>query len=626
MTPGCKLKSATIDSLITTSALAKTEAIAVKDLEKEYTYAELLSFSKAVTRALKNNGVDKGDTICLMCERGFQGLAAAIGILASGAIYVPISIEYPQLRKEFIINDSNAKIIITDNKKNIPNTEQHLIFEIRELAHQASICGTETNHHPISICHTPEDAAYILYTSGSTGRPKGVVVSHQAQINTFNWMIQAFSLKKGECIPQKTPWSFTDSLWEMFLPLIYGGVVGFVSEMQIRHPVELYARLNHLHAVITQFVPPAMSVFLDDIEQQLSAPEFKNLRWVLNGGEELPRTIVERWFNIFPNVGYANSYGMTESAIYATCYFMEKPPVWGMRRIPVGKPISNAEVCILSDTGSLLTEDSIGEICVGGKSLMSEYWNQPELTEKAFAIHPENGNRLYKTGDYGAYRTDGQIAYLGRKDDQVKILGMRVELKEIQRVILDHPAVKQAYLITRGESETKTLIAFYTTGSHQVDESALTAYLRTILPPYMVPSFCINVDEMPLTEHNKTDLKKLTQISLEHNKANPGSYTFRGEIEEELSTVWRENLGHRNYGPDDPFFHVGGNSLMLIRVYGQLPQRYRNMLTIPDLLTYPTIRSLARHLLSKEKNRGKNSFTKRQNRFGRLASRRAKRT
>lgn len=625
MISGYNKNTSTIDSLITSSAIANSKAIAVKDIEKEHTYAELLSFSKSIALALKKNGVKKGDTVCLICERGFQGLGAAIGILSSSAIYVPISIEYPQLRKEFIVNDSKAKIIITEDKNNILNLDQHTVFEIRELIHQTS--GNEPNfkNNPFLETHTPEDAAYILYTSGSTGRPKGVVVSHQAQLNTFYWMIEAFSLKQGECIPQKTPWSFTDSLWEMFLPLIYGGVVGFVSEIQIRQPVDLYERLNQLNAVITQFVPPAMSVFLDDIEQHCSEPNFHSLRWVLNGGEELPRKIVDRWFNVFSNVGYANSYGMTESAIYATCYFMEKPPVWGMRRIPVGKPILNAEICILSDTGKLLGDDSIGEICVGGESLMSVYWDQPELTDKAFAVHPENGNKLYRTGDYGAYRIDGQIAYLGRKDDQVKILGMRVELKEIQRIILDHPAIKQAYLITRGENEAKMLIAFYTTGINKVDESALSAYLRTVLPPYMVPAFCIHVDEMPLTEHNKTDLKKLTQISLERNKRTPVPKTFDEGIEEQINTIWRKNLGHPNYGPDDPFFHVGGNSLMLIRIYGQLPEKYKIFLTIPDLLTYPTIRSLAHHILSKNKNNTFKPIAKERKRFGRLSARRAKR-
>ena len=619
-------RNTTVDSLIVESAKQYDNSIAVKGIEKAHTYSELLSLSKAIAIQLQSIGIKKGDKICLICEREFEGLAAAIGIILCGAVYVPISIEYPQSRKDFIISDSQANIILTDNKKNFENSERNAVFTIEKLINRFAVKSANTEFDLCSRTHSSKDAAYILYTSGSTGQPKGVVVSHKALMNTFFWMIEAFSLKPRECIPQKTPWSFTDSLWEMFLPLIYGGIVGFVSESQIRQPVSLYTRLNDLDAVITQFVPPAMSVFLDEIENHISRPLIRKLRWVLNGGEDLPRTIVDRWFNIFPSVGYANSYGMTESAIYATCYFMKKSPAWGMRRIPIGKPILNSEVHILSDTGESLEEESIGEICVGGKSLMTEYWKQPGLTDEAFAIHPETGSKLYKTGDYGAYRKDGHIAYLGRKDDQVKIFGMRVELKEIQRVILDHPAVKQAYLITRGENESKILIAFYTTGIKKLTESSLSAYLRTILPAYMVPAFCVHLDKMPLTEHNKTDLKKLKQISLERNKLDSTINHFFDETEELLNTIWLKNLRHSNYGPEDPFFNVGGNSLMLIRVYGQLPEKYRQLLSIPDLINYPTIRSLAKYILSK----GENSFDiekfRGQKRFGRLSERRLKRT
>ena len=616
----------TIDELIAKSAIHNKTHIAVRDYNKDYTYVDVLYQATSIAMALKEKGVNKGDTVCLMCERAFPGLTAAIGIMMRGAIYVPISVEYPEARKQFIVQDSQARIIITDNRADTLIQNQATVVTISDLTAPHIRTVTDKNVATVTGGHVPEDPAYILYTSGSTGRPKGVVVSHQAQLNTFSWMIHDFSLHSGECIPQKTPWSFTDSLWEMFLPLIVGGVVGFVSEHQIRNPVELYTRLNELDAVITQFVPPAMTVFLDEIERSIPLPKLPCLRWILNGGEELPRKIIDRWFNIFPDVGYANSYGMTESAIYATCYFMKEPPVWGMRRIPVGTPIHNAKIYILSDEGELLPKDSIGEICVGGQSLMTEYWKQPDLTQKAFATHPTTGEKLYRTGDYGAFRIDGQIAYLGRKDDQVKILGMRVELKEIQRVMLDHPAVKQAYLVTNGEDESKFIVAFYTTINTTVEETALLSYLRTILPIYMVPAICIHLDKLPLTEHNKTDLKMLAKIAKERNVAIPENSVFKGEMEKEISAIWKKNLGHANFGPNDPFFYVGGNSLMLIQIYGQLPQRYKNLLTIPDLLSHPTIRDISVFIHKKEKHTTDDTKINKKKRFGRLSQRRARKT
>lgn len=613
----------TIDALIVKSAVQNRANVAVRDLDKDYSYAEVLHQTFSIVMALKEKGIKKGDTVCLICKRAFPGLTAAIGIMMCGAIYVPISIEYPEARKQFIAQDSLAKIIITDNSANSILQTKTKIVTISELVKQ-KVKAAEMDVVSVTGLHAPEDPAYILYTSGSIGSPKGVVVSHRAQINTFSWMIHDFSLRPGECIPQKTPWSFTDSLWEMFLPLIFGGVVGFVSEQQIRNPVELYDRLKELDVVITQFVPPAMSVFLDEIERSVTLPKLPCLRWILNGGEELPRNIVDRWFNTFPDVGYANSYGMTESAIYATCYFMRTTPVWGMRRIPIGTPIHNAKICILSDEGEILSEDMIGEICVGGQSLMTEYWNQPELTEKAFTTHPLTEEKLYRTGDYGAYRIDGQIAYLGRKDDQVKILGMRVELKEIQRVLQDYPSVKQAYLITNGEGESKFIIAFYTTINITVEESALLSYLRSILPAFMVPTACIHLGELPLTEHNKIDLKKLVKIAKERNTFRPKYNAFNGKIEKEINTIWKNNLGHANFGPNDPFFHVGGNSLMLICIYGQLQQKYQDLLTIPDLLSHPTIKDLAGFIRQQERNTIDEPGVKTRKRFGRLSQRRAK--
>ena len=530
----------------------------------------------------------------LLCPRHTEGLSVTLGILLVGGVYVPISPDYPSIRINYIARDCASRLTVVDSscRDRCPQSQTVLLLQ-EDFDYTASEVPPWGSSRPAMAENDSSRPAYILYTSGSTGRPKGVVVSHGALMNTLAWMAEAFSISEGESIPQKTPWGFTDSLWELLLPLILGGKVSFIDEETVRDPVAVYHRLNNCEAVITQFVPPALSTFLDGVCRQIESPSLPSLRWILNGGEELPRSLVDRWFTVFPDVGYANSYGMTESAIYATCYFMKQPPVWGMRRIPVGKPITNGEITILGDGEEVLGPDQVGEICVGGRSLMTCYWGQRELTAEALILHPKTGELVYRTGDYGSLRYDGEIAYLGRRDHQVKIRGMRVELGEVERALAQHPCVKQTAVLPKGDGDAKSLIAFYTVNSEDPGESPMVSHLASILPDYMVPARCIGLDAMPLTAHSKTDRARLLQISIparvkqRKDKATPGS------IEGAIWRVWSDVLGTDDFGVEDGFFAAGGNSLLLVKVYANLPADCQGVLSIPDLLHYPTIRALA---------------------------------
>lgn len=574
----------TLDRAILRSAAATPDAVAVVDGQTEFTYAQLVKKSSCVAAELRRKQVSVGDRVCLLAQRNGDSLSAALGIMMAGGIYVPITPDYPSGRIRYIIRDCVSHSTITDGScmDKCPDAGDFLLVQ--------DITGTD--EAPLSE-EDPRRAAYILYTSGSTGQPKGVVVQHSALMNTLAWMADAFGMAAGECIPQKTPWGFTDSLWELFLPLLVGGKVVFIDEETVRDPVALYQSLNRCGAVMTQFVPPALSAFLDEVCRAEHSPVLPNLRWILNGGEELPRSLVERWFSAFPNVGYANAYGMTESAIYATCYFMKRHPAWGMRRIPVGRPITNTEIVILDEQGGVLGADQVGEICVGGKGLMSGYWAQPEVTAQVLVDDPRTGGVIYRTGDYGSWRCDGEIAYLGRRDHQVKIRGMRVELEEIEQALTRRPSIKQAVALTEGDGVAKSLIAFYTVHGEDPGEDAILAYLADALPSYMIPARCLKLNALPTTPHGKTDRAQLLRLPRSARIALRADKVLPGSIEEVIGRIWASLLGKDDFDLDTGFFAAGGNSLLMLRVLSNLPRDYQRVLTVPDLLHFPTIRSLA---------------------------------
>ncbi|MFH2053344.1 MAG: non-ribosomal peptide synthetase [bacterium] len=580
-----------IEQRILAQAMRTPDKVAIRTEGEPLTYAGLAHRAQTVAAHLEACGAAPGDSVAVVCPRGVDGLVGILGLLLAGAVYVPISPRAPRARVRDLLVRAGCRLALTHESCLGLVEEETRVLPLDQLARNP-IPGADRGFEG-GDSRGADAPAYIMYTSGSTGRPKGVVVSHGAALNTLAWMVDAFTVTAHDRFLQKTTWSFTDSIWELFLPLLVGGELAFASDDVVRDPRALYLALRESGAALTQFVPPVLQTFLDAVEVDVTRPELPQLRWILNGGEELPRSLVDRWFGLFPRVGFANSYGMTESAIYATCYFMSEPPVYGMRRIPIGRAISGAEVHVVDEFGLSVGVDSPGEICIGGRSLMDGYRGDPGLTADAFLSLPDSARRLYRTGDLGAWRPDGELAYLGRADHQIKIRGMRVEPGEIEQVLLRHDGVRQAVVVASGAGERLALRAFYTAPGRDPGERALLAHMRQLVPDYMVPARCVVLDEIPLTAHGKVDRAALAGLDAPPAVAAPDLTTEAGEVERVLVQVWTEVLGHGDFDLDAGFFDAGGNSLLLVRVFASLPEAYRRSITLADLVRHPSIRAIA---------------------------------
>ncbi|MEC0090200.1 non-ribosomal peptide synthetase [Paenibacillus macquariensis] len=599
----------TIPELFTRQASVAPERIAIKDMDSSMTYRELEQESNRIARILNRAGVEPGQLVVVMTERGMGLLTAVFGVLKAGGAYVPIDPNYPEKRIRYMLHDSACRVLVTDSANLealigfLPETvsvivclDHTSIQSDRYLVYQRADIESEDNGAWTCLA-SEQNLAYVIYTSGSTGEPKGVTISHEAVLNTLFWLQETFQLTETDVIAQKTSASFTDSVWEFFWPLIYGANISIIRSETVKDPRKLYEQLLKDEVSITQFVPAQMSLFLDEVKAEISGDPLPALKWVFNGGEALLVNMVRDWFDTFGNAKIANIYGMTESAIYATNFVIENRPAEGVLRIPLGRPISNTRVFILDHQGQLCPFNGKGEICIGGTGLTQGYWNKADLNEKAFTKHPATGENLYRTGDLGLLRSDGVLEYLGRKDDQVQIRGFRVELKEVERAVSDFHLVKETAVISEEDSYgVKSLLCYFTSSEIGLEVNDLLESLKTILPDYMIPSHFIELNEMPLTSNGKIDRKNLPKM--EGRTTRTFEYAApRNEKETVMARIWANilNKDENDIGIHDSFFEIGGTSISIVRLHRRIKQELGHDVTVADLFSYPTITAYFDH-------------------------------
>jgi len=573
-------------------------APAVKTAEKTYTYEELNRYANRIAhQILKVSTAAAGETVGLLFEHGVHMIAAILGALKAGKIYVPLSVDYPVNRLSYMLADSGASLLVTDTN-HAPfarSLTQPLGIPVVDIHGQAA--GADEEDNPAREIRQ-EQIAYILYTSGSTGRPKGVVQTHQnADYYNRNW-VRAFSISASDRMTLFSSFCHDGSVQDMYSAL-HSGACLYPLDMKNRQSTdELSGFLMEEGITIWHSVPSLFAFFANTLS---GSETFPVLRFILLGGEPVRRHEVDLFKKHFPHSMLANVYGQTESSVNAICLIKQDQRY---KKPNIGTPLEETEIFVIDDEGELVRTLEAGEILVACKHLSPGYWKNPEATENAFG-HDDELGRLYWTGDLGRLLVDGSIEFLGRRDHQVKIRGFRVEPGEIETQLLKHDHIKEAVVTAREDENGDTYLTAYIVtkpgDEKETEISLLRSYLAEELPDYMVPGFFVFLDKMPLTPNGKIDRKALPAPAV----LEPGQdFTApRDEVEKKLAAIWAGvlDIKEEDISIDADFFQVGGHSLKANIMGTRIHKAFNVPVPLRQIFKSPSIRQLAGYVKAAQK-------------------------
>ncbi|MFF0826469.1 tyrocidine non-ribosomal peptide synthetase TycA [Brevibacillus sp. NPDC003359] len=566
-----------IHQLFEEQAEAVPHRVAIVYENERLTYQELNRKANQLARALIEKGITTDSIVGVMMEKSIEYVTAILAILKAGGAYVPIDIEYPRDRIQYILQDSQTQIVITE--KNV----SQLVYDVGYRGSVVVLEEEKLDSRPDSNLHLPSkptDLAYVIYTSGTTGKPKGTMLEHKGIANLQSFFQHTFGVTPADRIGQFASMSFDASVWEMFMALLTGASLYVLSKQTIHDFIsfENYLIENEL-TIIT--LPPTYLT-------HLNPDHITTLRIMITAGSAANFPLVNRWKN---KVRYVNAYGPTETSICATIW--EAPSNTLVNQtIPIGKPIQNTCAYIVNDELQLQPIGSEGELCIGGVGLARGYWNRPDLTADKFVENPfVPGEKMYRTGDLAKWLPNGEIEFLGRIDHQVKIRGHRIELGEIESVLLKHDQIKEAVVVAREDQHDQPYLCAYFISQLEVTPTQIREYAAQKLPAYMLPSYFVKLNKMPLTPNDKVDRKALPEPDFTA-QTNSAYEAPRNQTESILATVWQEILGIEKIGIRDNFYSLGGDSIQAIQVAARL-HAYQLKLDTKDLLNYPTISQVA---------------------------------
>jgi amino acid adenylation domain-containing protein len=591
-------KEKTIFGLFEEQTLESPDAIAIRKGKKTITYDELNKRSNRLANFLIKSGVAPEDNIGLLVSRDFDMIIAMLGILKAGGAYVPIDPDYPVDRQEYIFHQSSLKMVVANNdyplKTSIPQ-QSFLKINFEDPG------AFEDTNPGLNI--SSSQLAYTIYTSGSTGRPKGVMIEHHSAVNLILWVNTCFNVGKDDRLLFITSMCFDLSVYDIFGMLAAGGSVVIAENKEIQDVHALQDMLINFQITFWDSVPTTLDYLVRNLEHEKKNYRYPGLKTVFLSGDWIPVDLPSRIKTFFSETRVISLGGATEATVWSNYYPVEKAqPTW--KSIPYGRPINNNFFYILDERFRPVPVGEIGDLYIGGVGVARGYANDPEKTNLAFVPDPFNpgfGGIMYRTGDLGRMMPDFNMEFLGRKDNQVKINGFRVELGEIESVLNGNEHVNNAVVLAKASgsgSGNKQLVS-YIVPNGKFSKDLLISYLKTKVPEYMVPAVWIVLDKMPLTSNGKIDRKSLANLESDQAPAKviaaPGTPT-----EKMLLIIWKECMGLKECGIDDNFFELGGHSLMAIQILSTLEKKIGKSFQLAILFKYPDIRSLAA-FIDKEK-------------------------
>lgn len=576
-----------IHQIIEARVAAQPKATAVIYKNIAITYHELNQRANQLARYLRKRGVKPDLPVAICVDKSPDMVVGILGVLKAGAGYVPIDPDYPPERIQFILDDTGARLLLTQSAILEKLPEKNLSVICLDSDWEEYVADEDA--HNLKNVADPENLAYIIYTSGSTGRPKGVMLRHEGLCDFITAYTQLFEVDAAKRVLQFFSYGFDGSVGDIFMTLTAGAALCLVDKAN-QMPGPGLNRFIERNKVTTAIVPPSVLSVLPETGMP-------DLKVIGSGGDAVTRDLVAKWAN---GRGYQNVYGPTEATVVVTS-FLTNTLSTQISTVPIGKPLGNAKLYILDERLEPVPVGVPGELHIAGNILARGYLNRPEITAEKFIPNPFAvipGDRLYKTGDLARYFPDGNIEFLGRIDHQVKIRGFRIELGEIESVLNEHPDIRFAVVLARQDRPgDKRLVGYFTVNDSRIPETReLQDFLKNRLPEYMVPSVFILLDKFPVTSNGKIDRKALPAPELNREAAGKEFIAPRTTTEELLAEIWAQVLGVDKVGIYDNFFELGGHSLIGVKLQSRINDAFDVEMQLRRIFEAPTIAELAKLL------------------------------
>ncbi|KAB8028094.1 non-ribosomal peptide synthetase [Fluviispira multicolorata] len=568
-------------SYIMNIAKKNSDRVALKIQDKIITYEELDKKSNQVANFINSLGLGSENFIGIYLSKSTDTIITILGVLKSGAAYVPLDPKYPKERIDYIIQDANLDYIIDEIKlQKIFNFSDNSINNVTNL----------------------NSAAYVIYTSGSTGKPKGVVVSHSSLLNHNLFVQNQYEITKNDRVLQFSSINFDLSIEEIFPTLMSGASL-------ILYPDKIGISIPNFQNIISKNEISILNLptafwhswvnHLDNFEG------YNTLKLVIVGGEQANHSSFIKWNHFFKDkVKWINTYGPTEGTIISSIwkYSQNNFKSLNNEQIPIGRPIDGSQLYITDSYFNLVPIGQVGELLIAGENLARCYLNKPELTADKFIPNPFNAElntRLYRTGDLARYLPDGQIEFIGRIDEQIKVRGFRVELGEIENVLFKHQDILNTIVLAQKNAHGENYLTAYIVcdKKKKIETNVIKEFIKNYLPDYMIPARYIFIDYIPLNQNGKVDKDELRKM--EYNLFQKIEiFKPRNELENQIAQIWKETLGVEEISIEDNFFDLGAHSLMILSVHKKIEELLKTNLEVMILFQYPTVKSLSQFLSS----------------------------